>query len=213
MPLAARGKDHRRQAGERRVRTRARHACHWLERVESKIRLSLGRGELEAELARRGRQDSPSLPTAADPFSVFSSSSSLSLSIKSTGLARCVRFGAHENDRRQDRRRDQRGTSIIPPMTIATVHPLAMTFFAPRGNRTGRIAGSASPHLSICMTFSGCPAPRLELTRVDGCDMIKRKALIADAHQRLEELKIIPFIYFDINYSVIYAYLNCFTIY
>jgi len=62
-----------------------------VERVESKIRLSLGRGasELEAELARRGRQDSSSLPTAVDPSSV---SAAASFSTKSTGFARLRAF-------------------------------------------------------------------------------------------------------------------------
>jgi len=59
-----------------------------VERVESKIRLSLSRGasELEAELARRGRQDPPSLPTvptAVDP----SSASAVASSAKSMDLA------------------------------------------------------------------------------------------------------------------------------
>lgn len=98
-----------------------------VERVESKIRLSLGRGasELEAELARRGRQDPPSLPTAADPFSVSSSSSSTS-SVKSTSLARCVRFGARENDRGQDRQRGRGAKGDVdddPLMTMALVPP------------------------------------------------------------------------------------------
>jgi len=79
-----------------------------VERVESKIRLSLSRGasELEAELARRGRQDPPSLPTvptAVDP----SSASARCLFGKIDGSCLLVHFGARENNRGQNRQHNR----------------------------------------------------------------------------------------------------------
>jgi len=79
-----------------------------VERVESKIRLSLSRGasELEAELARRGRQDPPSLPTvptAVDP----SSASVRCLFGKIDGSCLLVHFGARENNRGQNRQHNR----------------------------------------------------------------------------------------------------------
>lgn len=72
VPLTACDKYHRRE--KRRVRPRSRRACHWRAQTNRKQNLPLS---LEAELARRGRQDPPSLPQRRYAMDLFFSSSSI----------------------------------------------------------------------------------------------------------------------------------------
>jgi len=93
---AACKRDHRHH---RCVRSRARRACHWRARTGRKQNptFTWPRRALEAELARRGHRDPPSLPTASCTVAPTSFSYA--------DLTRCLRFGARENHRRPNRQR------------------------------------------------------------------------------------------------------------
>lgn len=92
--------------------------------------------------------------------------------VKSTGLARCMRFGARENDRGQARRWDRRAKGDVGDDSPDDNGCGPPVLGAPRESH-GETRVSASLRLSICMAFRRCSAPRLELTRVDGSDTIK----------------------------------------